>query len=346
MAKRLKRSGLQLENRLQPSLKLECFPDETLLRVFSYLKIPELLRFSHVSTRIRNICNDKSLWKIVDLSGRKVKAEFIKAVLENDCEKLNLEFTQIVGSIKLSKTSKLTHLNLRINHREVSKSFFYEILLSCCSLQKLMLVPSPSAYSKLDAAQLPKFFSQNGQTLLVLNLNYRYCHLSTIVRTKLFQLIVTHCTKLQEFNFPDLDHDALNQLVSGLSLEIEKVNLGGEDVTDEHIETLVKRCNKITALDIGTYYGRSLLTNKTITSILNNLKSLTELDITGCPNIELKKVLELESLPKLQVLNFSRGLGQVCMNEMPGLMKKLPHLIINKKVDDNFNLVRGRIAKI
>lgn len=343
MAKRLKRSGLQLENRLQPSLKLECFPDETLLRVFSYLKIPELLRFSHVSTRIRNICNDKSLWKIVDLSGRKVKAEFIKAVLENDCEKLNLESTQIDGSIKLSKTSKLTHLNLRINHREVSKSFFYEILLSCFSLQKLMLGEDDL---KLDTAKLQKFFSQNGQTLLVLN--YRCCYLSTIVRTKLFQLIVTHCTKLQEINLDCvycLDHYALNQLVSGLSLEIEKVNLGGLHLTDENIETLVKRCNKISVLDIGGRYGRSFLTNKTITSILNNLKSLTELDITGCPNIELKKVLELESLPKLQVLNY----GLIWLNpldEMPGLMKKRPDLIINKKVHDKVISVGGRISKI
>ena len=75
---------------------------------------------------------------------------------------------------------------------------------------------------------------------------------------------------------------------------------------------------------------------------MNNLKSLKELDIKGCPNIELKKVLELESLPKLQVLNY----GLFPFDEMPGLMKKLPHLIINKKVDDNVISVGGRIAKI
>ena len=66
------------------------------------------------------------------------------------------------------------------------------------------------------------------------------------------------------------------------------------------------------------------------------MKNLTELDITGCPNIELEKVLELESLPQLKVLNYGlqHGLGWLngpyMDDEMPGLMEKLPHLIINK----------------
>ena len=140
-----------------------------------------------------------------------------------------------------------------------------------------------------------------------------------------------------------IDHDALNQLVSGLSPEIEKVSLAGiRTVTDEHIEKLVSRCKKISALSIRGFRSWSPLTNKTITSILNNLKSLTELDIRGYPNIELKKVLELESLPKLQVLNY----GLFPFDEMPGLMKKNPHLIINKKENNNVINVGGRIAKI
>ena len=138
MAKHLKRLSLQLKNRQQMSLQLESLPDEVLLIVFSYLKIQELLRCSRVSKRIGRICHDKSLWKKIDLSNMKVKAEFIKAILENDCENLNLQDTQIVGSIQLSKNSKLMYLNLR-NFDYGFPSVFHEILLSCCSLQKLML---------------------------------------------------------------------------------------------------------------------------------------------------------------------------------------------------------------
>ena len=169
----LMKSFFQLENRscfrLQTSM-LDRLPDEILLKIFNYLDIQELLRYSHVSKNIRRICNDKSLWKIVDLSGRKVRAEFIKIVLENDCKNLNLEDTKIDGSIKLSKTSKLMCLNLEMNPRKVSKSFFIEILLSCSSLQNLML-----GGHLLNTALLQKFFSQNGQTLQMLNFGFSYC---------------------------------------------------------------------------------------------------------------------------------------------------------------------------
>jgi len=355
------RSCFRLENCLQTSI-LECLPDEILLRIVRYLTIEELLRFSHVSeriggSRIGRICNDKTLWKIVDLSNTKVKAESIKAVLKNDCENLNLQHTTIDGSIKLSKTSKLKYLNLEMCL--VSKTFFNEILLSCCSLQKLVLGEPGHV---LDTALLQRIFSNNGQTLEALNFGFSYfdpilenCTSYLDFRTQsmmLVKLILTHCTKLQEINLEccDLHHDALSQLVSGLSPEMKKVSLPGNDqVTDEHIETLVTRCDKIIALDIGgSYYDVSSLTNNAITSILNHLFCLTELDVTGCPNIKLEKVLELESLPKLQVLNFgvNKKMRSKYLDEMPGLMKKLPHLIINKKVDDEVISVGGRIAKI
>ena len=375
----LMKSFFQLKNRscfripgLQPSM-LECLPDEISLIIFNHLDIQELLCCSHVSTKIRRICNDKSLWKMVDLSGRKgnrrkVKAEFIKTILENDCESLKLHHTQIDGSINLSKISKLRYLNLDITDRdiEVSKPFFNEILLSCCYLQKLVLGEPGDV---LDTALLQRIFSQNGQTLEALNFGFTYFDpifwdASPDVRTlsiRLVQLIVTHCTKLKEINVEccDLHRDGLSQLVSGLSPEIEKVCLpGNEQVTDQHIETLVSRCTKITALDIGLggmgYCDLSRLTNNAITSILNHLKTtLTELDITGCPYIELEKVLELESLPQLKVLNYGlqeenqdTWLNVPLMNEMPGLMKKLPHLIINKRVDNHVISVGGGIAKV
>ena len=136
MTKRLKRSDLRLENSLQTSLQLESLPDEVLLKVFSYFEIQELLRCSHVSKKIRRVCNDKSLWKVVDTRNMKVKAEFIKAILENDCEYLDLRNLEIDGSVKLSKSTKLVYLDLRCY---ASKRFLHEILLSCCSLRTLML---------------------------------------------------------------------------------------------------------------------------------------------------------------------------------------------------------------
>ena len=210
-------------------------------------------------------------------------------------------------------------------------SVFHEILLSCCSLQKLMLeFPFPASLtgyfrSFLNTA-LQKFCSQNGQTLRTLNI----CLLNWL-STKSVQMIVMHCTKLQEISFEYLtrilDQNTFNQLVSGLNPSIEKVSFAGnKELTDENIETLVSKCNKITSLDIS---GIRVLTNNVITSIWNHLKlSLRELDIAACPNIELEKVLELKSLSKLKVLNY----GSYPLDEMPALRKKLPHLMINKKI--------------
>ena len=184
---------------------------------------------------------------------------------------------------------------------------------------------------------MQKFCSQNGQTLRKFNI----CLLNWL-STKSVQVIVMQCTKLQEISFEylKLDQNAFNQLVSGLTPGIEKVSLAGnKELTDENIETLVSKCNKITSLDIS---GIRFLTNNVITSIFNHLKlSLRELDITECPNIELKKVLELESLPQLKVLKY----GSYPLDEIAGLMKKLPHVIINKKID-NFCNVGLRIAQI
>jgi len=344
----LMKSFFRLERR--SCFRLECLPEEILLNIVNHLPIQDLLHFGHVSKRIRRICQDKTLWKLVDLSYKKVKPEFIKAVLENDCENLNLRDAKIEGFIKLSKTSKLMCLNLDVD-MYVSKTFFEEILLSCCSLQKLVL-GEPGHL--LDTTLLQRIFSKNGQTLETLRFEsyFGLSHNQFGKSMTLATLIVNHCTKLQELNLEccDLHHDALSQLVRGLSPEMKKVSLAGNyELTDEHIETLVRRCKQIIALDIGSYSHRLHLTNNAITSILNHLFCLTELDITGCPNITLEKVLELESLPKLQVLNYGLrkwSISDIYLDEMPGLMKKLPHMVINKKVPDNVISVGDRIAKI
>ena len=50
------------------ALQLEDLPDEMLEKVFSYLKIGDLIHWGHVSQRMRKIRNIESLWQIVDLS--------------------------------------------------------------------------------------------------------------------------------------------------------------------------------------------------------------------------------------------------------------------------------------
>ena len=71
------------------ALLLEDLPDEMLERVFSYLKIADLIHCGHISKRLRNIWNIESLWQSVELNwlvsyGRevKVKTDFIIFLLD------------------------------------------------------------------------------------------------------------------------------------------------------------------------------------------------------------------------------------------------------------------------
>ena len=87
------------------ALQLEMLPDEMLEKVFSYMKIGDLIHCGHVSQRLRNVWNTESLWQSVDLTdlgngsgrGSKVQTDFIIFLLEKGCQYLNLEDVELTG---------------------------------------------------------------------------------------------------------------------------------------------------------------------------------------------------------------------------------------------------------
>ena len=158
MSKRMKMSSMQLES----------LPNEMLLEIFSYMSMQELLQCGQVSKRIREICSDKSLWEDTDLIQKRVKAEFIKSILDRNCEELCIMDTVIDGCVKLNRPSQLAYLSLKscING-DSTKDFLIEILNSCCSLEVLALNNKPTHSLNMVIQDLCK---RNGQTLQVLNL--------------------------------------------------------------------------------------------------------------------------------------------------------------------------------
>ena len=69
---------------------MEGLSDEILLKIFSLLDIKGILQCGQVSTRLRAISNDQSLWLKLNLSGREVPFDFIAKAVENGCEYLDL----------------------------------------------------------------------------------------------------------------------------------------------------------------------------------------------------------------------------------------------------------------
>ena len=136
MAKRQKMSALQLED----------LPDEMIVKVFSYLKIGDLIHCGHVSKRIRQIWNVESLWQSIDFNdldngrGSKVQTDFIIFLLDKGCKYLNLRSVELTGSLKLDELSKLKRLNLE--ECNAKREVFEEILYSCHSLEQLSIIKS------------------------------------------------------------------------------------------------------------------------------------------------------------------------------------------------------------
>ena len=331
MSKRLKRSRLQLESlpeeistmtkRLKRSkLQLESLPDEMLLKIFSYMNMQELLQYSQVSKRIRAICSDKSFWEDTYLVEKKVKAEFIKAILDRNCDLLVIDKTVIDGCVKLKKISKLRFLSLFCLTMYATKDFYHEILNSCCSLKSLTMSGMKHSLNIV----LQNLCKKNEKTLFSLDL--AYCR--RWISKNSLQVISKHCTELKQIYLTstNISQDAMDIFVSTLSPNVETICLAGNgdtSMTDAQIEVLVCRCNKITELDLD---DAMLLTDASITSIIKHLKqSLRYLDLSHCPKISFEQVLELKSMPKLRILKY----GFKSWHTMV-LRKKLPHLKVNQ----------------
>ena len=113
-------------------------PDEVQLKIFQTLEIKDLIRCAQVSQRTRRISHDESMWKKVNVSEKVVPSEFIEMILENGCKYINLQSSQIVGSLNLSRNDyDVKYLNLW--HCRANDGVLEKLISSCQSLLKLSL---------------------------------------------------------------------------------------------------------------------------------------------------------------------------------------------------------------
>ena len=94
-------------------------PNEIILKVLSYTEITDVLRCGQVSKRLRTISNDKSLFQIVNLSGKYVTTDFLVTVLNKGCRSLDISNCSLWGNLSLIKKSQLRKLNLS-NYKETT----------------------------------------------------------------------------------------------------------------------------------------------------------------------------------------------------------------------------------
>jgi hypothetical protein len=120
----------------------------------------------------------------------------------------------------------------------------------------------------------------------------------------------------------------MDYLANNLTTKIKKLNLGGQIyLEDKHVNSLVIRCNKIVALNLGL----TSITENCLSGISENLNlTLEELDISEYINpITCAEIYwHLRSMSKLKVLNLPNLIN---VEEIESLEKKLPNLSISQK---------------
>ena len=294
--------------------QFETLPNEVILHLFRYLKIVDLARCGQVSKRFRAISNnDQYLWpKKLNLSYKKVPSGFLQKLLDGGCKYLSLSGAISEGTLSLPKASRLVYLNLcGFQTRENSE----KLIKSCYSLQKLSL-------SKLYlSSELISIISlQNGKTLKVLDLsecilcnenddeqyqNFTQCTLMQCAYSVAIQQIVENCTELVELSLhmTKLCKKSVDILCSGLTSKIEKLDLFDMAfLSDNHVEKLVTRCNKISELNLGGW--RTSITKLSLNFIIEHLHfnlvklnlCYTKAEFNSTDFFKLKSMLKLEVL--------------------------------------------------
>ena len=305
------------------SYQLDDLPDEVILRILYFLDMKELLLFGQASKRHRAIANDESLWLKLNHLDKKVPYDFIEKAAGNGCQYLGLFACDIIGFTGISKSSlNLKYLNVRGGCQGLLK-----LIQNCSSLQKLS-----AAHLILDHSVDFDFqyICQNRQTLQVLDL--QGSKLDFCYHTELVQDLLTNCAYLTELNISTysvmlLDRDLIKALVDNLTPTILKVALDNQDnLKDEHVKNLVKRCNNITHLELSS----TPITNGSLQSIIKYLdKSLEKLNVF-CTNVDFTSLHQLKSMTALKTLIC----GPMYVDaDIENLSQQLPHIRINEDED-------------
>jgi len=274
--------------------KLEDLPDEVILKIFSFLDIKDILRCSQMSKRIRSISNDPSLWQKLNLSWGTVPYEFIEKANQNGCKYLSMAGTgsELIRGDRLEMPLELKYLDLS----QTTKYCNLPMLKNCHSLEKLSMDGCHFSNSTLN------HLAQNGKTLKILSLrdiSFRDDEVGSHLLGNALKSCI-HLTELSLCNFKN--HESVNEItciVDNLTPNILKLDLSYTKVEDKHVNTLVKRCKKLTELDLmGTSISKD-----SIDSIVTHLNpTLVKLNVAYTNIPKTTELLPLRSMKSLKWL--------------------------------------------
>ena len=317
----------------------EDLPDEILLNIFSFLGLKGVLQCGQVSKRLRAISNDQCLWSKLNLHGQEVPYGIIEKAIQNGCEYLNLGYSIVYGGKKSEVPWNLKYLEIsQAEDLEWDPEVPKGVIENCHFLHKLAV-----DYFKLDHIEIEQI-CQNGETLKILSLEG--CNIDFCQRTGLVEKLIIKCSQLTELNISKgigglfsnsilLDQHVC-ALVENLTPGILKLNLASQEVTDEHVHTLVSRCKKLTELDLS-FTG---IADASVESIAKHSNFIEKLNVSYT-KIDFSSLLQLKSIPTLKSLRFGLGtkgrsneynesIQETIKETTKNLKLQLPHVSINE----------------
>ena len=321
------------------SSQFEILPDETILKIFSFLSFKSLGNCNQVSHRMKRIAEDTSLWEKVQAWLKVIPAGFMEKIVKSKVKYLSVQHCEVFP-INLNF---LTEHNLDLKSMDISNcdgndNFLSELVRCSKSLEYLNLHETrPNLVFKC----IENFAYANKLKVLSVNdvkLNFKYV-----------KKIIDKCTELTDLGISgaSLTQQSIVYICTNLTSDASRVDLSYNKVKDEHIQLLVEHCNNLEHLDLID----TKVTYKSVTRIVMTLShSLVSLALPdnvgieiGLPsNICMEKLKVFSDLTKLENLHIGCDSGHLWIpNEEGEIDSDDSHIGILKKYFPKLRIGRG-----
>ncbi|KAL1915680.1 uncharacterized protein VTP21DRAFT_6439 [Calcarisporiella thermophila] len=285
----------------QEDLDFECLPNEIKVKIFKYLSVRELLQIALVSRSWYKLAFDGELWGTIDV------CPFYKQLHRITGDQLAALSCVAGGFLREANFRGCSQLSSR-NVRQIADNchnILYLNLSGCRTPSVASLVYFLRRVPYLRTLNLSGLSNVNKCTLHVLSQNCQLLERLNLagcehVNEAGLDAVLENCTQLRWLKLDGCKGGRLNETMKLIEClkNLEHLSLGGCQISDEGVETLVK-CKQLRHLNLA---GCTQMTDKAMEHI-GKLRLLEQLSLSGCSRLTDAGIVHLSSLTRLTDLD-------------------------------------------
>jgi hypothetical protein len=272
----------------------EKLPDEIILKILSLLSFKSLGNCNQVSSRMKRIAGDTSLWEKVQSSGKVVPAGFVEQIVKSNVKSIEFHLCE-VSPIKFDI---LMENSLDLKYMDIA----------CCTgndefLSELVKCSKSLEYLNINESRSNLVFKCIENIAYLNNLKV-LCLFMVELNFESVKRIIDRCTELNDIDIMEtsLTQESIDYICTNLTPNALEIRLSNNEAKDKHIHSLVVRCKNLKHLDLCD----TDITYKSVPWIVTALSnSLLTLGLTqnvaneiGLPsNISMEKLKIIFPLP-------------------------------------------------